>query len=48
MGIPEERAINPFGNADWEGVGVEPDVKVRAAEALETAVKLAKTRLRAK
>jgi hypothetical protein len=41
MGIPEEKAINPFGKADWEGVGVEPDVKVRAAEALETAVKLA-------
>ena len=41
VGIPEEKAINPFGKADWEGVGVEPDVKVRAAEALETAVKLA-------
>ena len=41
MGIPEQKAINPFGKADWEGVGVEPDVKVRAAEALETAVKLA-------
>jgi Peptidase family S41 len=41
MGIPEEKAINPFGKADWEGVGVEPDVKVRAGEALETAVKLA-------
>jgi Peptidase family S41 len=41
MGIPEEKAINPFGKADWEGVGVEPDVKVRAAEALETAMKLA-------
>jgi hypothetical protein len=42
VGIPEEKAMNPFGKADWEGVGVEPDVKVRAAEALETAVKLAK------
>ena len=41
IGIPEQKAINPFGKADWEGVGVEPDVKVRAADALETAVKLA-------
>jgi hypothetical protein len=41
IGIPEQKAINPFGKADWEGIGVEPDVKVRAADALETAVKLA-------
>ncbi len=41
MGIPEQKAINPFGKADWEGVGVEPDVKVRADQALETAEKLA-------
>jgi hypothetical protein len=45
MGIPEEKAINPFAKADWEGVGVEPDVKVKAAQALETAVKLAEARL---
>jgi Peptidase family S41/N-terminal domain of Peptidase_S41 in eukaryotic IRBP len=42
MGIPEKKAINPFGKADWEGVGVEPDVKVKAADALETAIKLAR------
>jgi hypothetical protein len=41
MGIPEVRAINPFGKADWEGIGVEPDVKVQAADALQTAEKLA-------
>jgi hypothetical protein len=45
MGIPEQKAINPFGKTDWEGVGVEPDVKVSAAEALETAVKLAEARV---
>jgi Peptidase family S41 len=45
MGIPEEKAINPFGKADWEGVGVEPDVKVKAADALETAKKLAASKL---
>ncbi|HEX4021966.1 MAG TPA: S41 family peptidase [Acidobacteriaceae bacterium] len=48
MGIPEEKAINPFGKADWEGVGVEPDVKVKAADALETAIKLAEARLQKK
>jgi C-terminal processing protease CtpA/Prc len=41
VAIPQVKSINPFGNADWEGVGVEPDVKVKAANALETAVKLA-------
>jgi hypothetical protein len=45
MGIPEEKAINPFGKADWEGVGVEPDVKVKAADALERAKKLAESKL---
>jgi hypothetical protein len=48
MGIPEEKAINPFGKADWEGVGVEPDVKVKAAMALETALKLAEASLQRK
>jgi C-terminal processing protease CtpA/Prc len=48
MGIPEVKVENPFGKADWEGVGVEPDVKVKAADALETAEKLALDRLRKK
>jgi C-terminal processing protease CtpA/Prc len=48
MGIPEARAINPFSKTDWEGTGVEPDVKVKAAEALETAKKLAESRLQRK
>jgi C-terminal processing protease CtpA/Prc len=48
MGIPEEEPINPFGNTDWEGVGVEPDVKVKAANALETSVKLAEAKLQKK
>jgi hypothetical protein len=46
MGITETRAINPYSNTDWEGTGVEPDVKVNAADALETAVKLAESKLR--
>jgi hypothetical protein len=41
MGIPEEKAINPFGKTDWEGTGVEPDVKVKAADALQMAQQLA-------
>ena len=45
MGIPELKPINPFGKTDWEGTGVEPDVKVKAAAALETAEKLAKNHL---
>ncbi len=46
MGIPRIRAINPFSKADWEGTGVEPDVKVKATNALQTAEKLAENRLR--
>jgi Peptidase family S41 len=45
MGIPEVTAINPFSKTDWEGTGVEPDVKVKAVEALETAEKLAERKL---
>jgi C-terminal processing protease CtpA/Prc len=48
IGIPEEKPINPFGKDDWEGVGVQPDVKVKAADALETAVKLVETRVEKK
>jgi len=46
MGIPETRAINPFGKADWAVTGVEPDVKGPAADALAAAEKLAESRLR--
>ena len=37
MGIPETKAINPFSKTDWAEIGVEPDVKVNAADALVTA-----------
>jgi hypothetical protein len=46
MGIPETKPINPFSKSDWAVVGVEPDVKVKAADAIETAVKLAQVKLR--
>jgi peptidase S41-like protein len=45
MGIPETKPINPFSKSDWAVVGVEPDVKVKAEDALETAIKLAQTKL---
>jgi len=45
MGVPEGRMINPVTKTDWEGVGVEPDVKVKAADALEEAERLAISKL---
>jgi C-terminal processing protease CtpA/Prc len=35
--IPTGRAINPITKSNWEGTGVEPDVKVPAAQALKVA-----------
>ena len=35
--IPTGRAINPITNTNWEGTGVEPDIKVEAPEALKIA-----------
>jgi C-terminal processing protease CtpA/Prc len=48
IGIPEVKAINPFSQNDWAIVGVEPDVKVPAAEAFAKAQQLAESRLRRK
>jgi hypothetical protein len=39
--VPTGRAINPVTKTNWEGTGVEPDVKVPADEALEVAQRLA-------
>ena len=33
IGVPFARAINPISKTNWEGTGVEPDVKVAAADA---------------
>lgn len=41
VGIPFRRAQNPITHTNWEGVGVEPDVKVPAAQALDEARRLA-------
>jgi C-terminal processing protease CtpA/Prc len=48
MGITETRAFHPFSTHDWDGTGVEPDVKVKAADALERAEQLAERKLRKK
>lgn len=45
IGVPFARAINPISKANWEGSGVEPDVKVASADALSTAQKLAAEKL---
>lgn len=45
MGVPETRALNPFSKFDWAEVGVEPDVSVKATDALQVAVKLAQNRM---
>lgn len=41
IGVPFARSISPITKTDWEGTGVEPDVKVPADQALDTAKKLA-------
>jgi retinol-binding protein 3 len=48
IGVPFGRPINPLTHGDWEGKGVEPDVKVSPAEALATAQKLAADKLATK
>jgi C-terminal processing protease CtpA/Prc len=48
IGVPFGRPINPVTMGDWEGNGVEPDVKVAAADALTTAEKLAAEKLAAR
>lgn len=48
IAIPEVRPINPYATPDWAETGVEPDVKVKAADALATAENLAAQRLKKK
>ena len=37
MFVPDGRAINPVTHTDWEGIGVEPNIKVSAKNALDIA-----------
>ena len=41
IGVPFAKAVNPISKTNWEGTGVEPDVKVPADEALNVAKKMA-------
>jgi retinol-binding protein 3 len=47
VGVPFAKSLDPVTNTNWEGTGVEPDVKVPATDALETAQKLALEKLQA-
>ena len=46
IGIPEHRPVNPYPAKDWAFRGVEPDIKVKATDALGAAERLAETKLR--
>jgi hypothetical protein len=39
--VPFGRAVNPITNTNWEGTGVEPDVKTSKADAFNVAYKMA-------
>ncbi len=46
IGVPFARAINPISKTNWEGTGVEPDIKVPASEALDVATKMAAEKIK--
>jgi hypothetical protein len=48
IGVPFAKSLDPVTKTNWEGTGVEPDVKVSADDALETAQKLAVEKIQAK
>lgn len=48
VSVPFAKSLDPVTKTNWEGTGVEPDVKVPAADALETAQKLALEKIQAK
>ncbi len=48
IGVPFARAVNPISKTNWEGTGVEPDVKAPADEALSVAQKMATDAVRKK
>jgi hypothetical protein len=37
IGVPSARSVSPISKTNWEGTGVEPDIKVPADQALEVA-----------
>ena len=47
VGVPFAKSLDPVTKTNWEGTGVEPDVKVAADDALTTAQKLAFEKIQA-
>jgi retinol-binding protein 3 len=47
VGVPFAKSLDPVTKTNWEGTGVEPDVKVAADRALATAEKLADEKIHA-
>jgi retinol-binding protein 3 len=47
VGVPFAKSLDPVSKTNWEGTGVEPDVKVPADDALTTAEKLANEKIKA-
>ena len=45
IAVPFARAVNPITKTDWEGKGIQPDVKVPADQALDKAKQLAAEKL---
>jgi hypothetical protein len=45
VGTIEVRAINPYAKSDWNDTGIEPDLKVRAPDALNAALRLVDKKL---
>lgn len=46
--VPYMRACNPVSKTNWEGVGIQPDIKVARADALDRALEEARKVLRQK
>jgi hypothetical protein len=46
IGVPSARAINPISKTNWEGTGVDPDIKAPASEALDVAKKMAEEQIK--
>ncbi len=38
--MPVSFSTNPYSNVKWEGVGIEPDIKKKSKESLDTALKM--------
>jgi|CZKL01.1.fsa_nt_gi hypothetical protein len=47
IGVPFAKSLDPVTKTNWEGTGVEPDVKVSADDALTTAERMANEKIQA-